>query len=79
MAPYLTCLSSIPEVVTTPGRVDDSFDDLFDDALREPVIDVFVKLRYRLVAIPRQALCTICLPKRDRDLGLSFSVFRSEA
>ena len=31
-----------------PGRVDDSFDDLFDDALREPVIDVFVvKLRYR--------------------------------
>mgnify|MGYP005688694337 CR=1 FL=1 len=30
------------------GRVDDSFDDLFDDALREPVIDVFVvKLRYR--------------------------------
>jgi hypothetical protein len=32
-----------------PGRVDDSFDDLFDDALREPVIDVFVvKLRYRL-------------------------------
>ena len=25
------------------------FDDLFDDALREPVIDVFVvKLRYRL-------------------------------
>ena len=31
-----------------PGRVDDSFDDLFDDALREPVIDVFLmKLRYR--------------------------------
>ena len=31
-----------------PGRVDDSFDELFDDALREPVIDVFLmKLRYR--------------------------------
>ena len=30
------------------GRVDDSFDDLFDDALREPVIDAFVvELRYR--------------------------------
>ena len=31
-----------------PSRVDESFADLFDDALREPVIDMFVvKLRYR--------------------------------
>lgn len=31
-----------------PNRVDDSFDDLFDDSLSEPVIDVFLmKLRYR--------------------------------
>ena len=31
-----------------PGRVDDGFNDLFDDALNEPIIDYFViKLRYR--------------------------------
>ena len=31
-----------------PSWVDESFDDLFDDAFCEPVIDVFVvKLRYR--------------------------------
>mgnify|MGYP004391402531 CR=1 FL=1 len=31
-----------------PGRVDDSFGDLFQDALDEPIIDYFViKLRYR--------------------------------
>ena len=31
-----------------PGRVDDGFGDLFQDALDEPVIDYFViKLRYR--------------------------------
>ena len=31
-----------------PGRVDDEFDDLFEDALNDPIIDYFViKLRYR--------------------------------
>ena len=31
-----------------PGRVDDGFGDLFQDALDEPIIDYFViKLRYR--------------------------------
>ena len=31
-----------------PGRVDDGFDDLFQDSLDEPLIDYFViKLRYR--------------------------------
>ena len=31
-----------------PDRVDDSFSDLFVDAIDEPIVDVFVvKLRYR--------------------------------
>jgi hypothetical protein len=31
-----------------PNQVDDEFDDLFHDALVEPVIDMFiVKIRYR--------------------------------
>ena len=31
-----------------PGRVDDEYDDLFQDALSDPIVDTFIaKLRYR--------------------------------
>ena len=31
-----------------PGRIDDEYDDLFQDALSEPIVDTFIaKLRYR--------------------------------
>jgi hypothetical protein len=31
-----------------PGRVNEGFDELFDDALSEPIVDlILLKLRYR--------------------------------
>ena len=58
-----------------PGRVDDSFDDLFDDALREPVIDVFVEAAISLLyrSFGNSNAIFASFTKRDRDQGLSVS------